>query len=168
MVTLRPGRRGTLEPGGVDAGDALSLGRSRWDAESVEVLQPDPGALDLAEARRIWAPAPGWRAGADGPAVFGCWPTSRPRSARRRRHPGGHRRRLGEPRRQIGTTGVPSTRLYIAFGISGAAQHVSGLGAPEHIVSVNTDPHCPMTAMSHLGIVADARAYSVELATGWV
>jgi electron transfer flavoprotein alpha subunit len=67
--------------------------------------------------------------------------------------------------RQIGTTGVSvNPELYIAFGISGAAQHVGGLGAPEHVVSVNTDPSCPMTAMSDLGIVADAPAVLGELA----
>ena len=29
-------------------------------------------------------------------------------------------------------------------------QHTSGLGAPAHIISVNTEPHCPMMAMSDL------------------
>ena len=59
--------------------------------------------------------------------------------------------------RQIGTTGVVvSPELYLAFGISGAVQHTSGLGSPQHCVSVNTDPHCPMMAMADLAIVADA------------
>ncbi|WP_217170941.1 mycofactocin-associated electron transfer flavoprotein alpha subunit [Streptomyces sp. AC512_CC834] len=67
--------------------------------------------------------------------------------------------------RQIGTTGVVvDPDLYLAFGISGAAQHVGGLGSPRHVVSVNTDPHCPMTAMADLGIVADAPAVLAELA----
>ena len=64
-----------------------------------------------------------------------------------------------EHQRQIGTTGVvvdPS--LYLAFGISGAVQHTAGLGTPEHIVSVNTDPHCPMMQMADLAVVADANA----------
>ena len=69
------------------------------------------------------------------------------------------------PDRQIGTTGVAiRPRLYVAFGISGAVQHTSGLGVPEHIVSVNLDPHCPMTAGSTFGIVADARGTLVDLA----
>jgi electron transfer flavoprotein alpha subunit len=67
--------------------------------------------------------------------------------------------------RQIGTTGVAvSPELYVAFGISGAAQHVSGLGVPEYVVSVNTDPSCPMTLMADLCIVADAPAVLAELA----
>ena len=69
-----------------------------------------------------------------------------------------------EHQRQIGTTGVvvdPS--LYVAFGISGAVQHTAGLGAPDHIVSVNTDPHCPMMQMADLAVVADANAVLDEL-----
>ena len=67
--------------------------------------------------------------------------------------------------RQIGTTGVSvRPKLYVAFGVSGATQHTGGLGAPDHIASINTDPHCPMTAMSSLGVIADARGTLVALA----
>lgn len=61
--------------------------------------------------------------------------------------------------RQIGTTGVVvDPDLYISLGISGAVQHTSGLGNPDHIISVNTDAHCPMMAMSDLAIESDANA----------
>jgi electron transfer flavoprotein alpha subunit len=67
--------------------------------------------------------------------------------------------------RQIGTTGVVvDPRLYLAFGISGAVQHTAGLGDPEHIISVNTEPHCPMMGMADLAVVADANATLDELA----
>ena len=67
--------------------------------------------------------------------------------------------------RQIGTTGVTvDPDLYVAFGVSGAAQHTGGLGNPRHIVSINTDPSCPMTAMADLGLVADAGDLIDELA----
>ncbi|TFH16388.1 MAG: electron transfer flavoprotein subunit alpha/FixB family protein, partial [Acidimicrobiales bacterium] len=66
--------------------------------------------------------------------------------------------------RQIGTTGVVvDPVLYLAFGVSGAVQHTSGLGHPDHLISVNTDPHCPMMAMSDLAIVADANETLDEL-----
>ncbi|MEY3823520.1 MAG: hypothetical protein RL628_1628 [Actinomycetota bacterium] len=66
--------------------------------------------------------------------------------------------------RQIGTTGVVvDPDLYIAFGVSGAVQHTSGLGQPEHIISVNTDAHCPMMQMADIAIVADANAVLEEL-----
>ena len=37
-------------------------------------------------------------------------------------------------------------------------QHTAGLGDPDHIISVNTDPHCPMMAMADLAVVGDANA----------
>ena len=49
-------------------------------------------------------------------------------------------------------------KLYVALGISGAVQHVSGLGDPDHIVAVNLDRSCPMMSMADLAIVADAPA----------
>jgi electron transfer flavoprotein alpha subunit len=44
----------------------------------------------------------------------------------------------------------------VAFGVSGAAQHVGGLGTPRHVISVNLDRSCPMMAMADLALVADA------------
>ena len=67
--------------------------------------------------------------------------------------------------RQIGTTGVMvRPTLYLAFGISGATQHTSGLGHPDHVISVNVDPSCPMMSMADLAIVSDARAVLDALA----
>jgi electron transfer flavoprotein alpha subunit len=51
---------------------------------------------------------------------------------------------------------VVDPELYLAFGVSGAVQHTSGLGDPVHIVSVNTDGHCPMMQLADLAIVSDA------------
>jgi electron transfer flavoprotein alpha subunit len=172
LVTLRPGLRGTLErangtkPAQVSVLSLAAPHASR-DAESIEVLQPETGVVDLAEARRIVGGGDGLvPAGADGAAVM--------------RLLAGVGAALGASagatrvvtdagwmsyERQIGTTGVSvNPELYIAFGISGAAQHVGGLGTPDHLVSVNTDPSCPMTAMADLGIVADAPAVLAELA----
>ena len=56
-----------------------------------------------------------------------------------------------------------SPELYLAFGVSGAVQHTSGLGDPDHIVSVNTDGHCPMMQLADLAIVADANETLDEL-----
>jgi electron transfer flavoprotein alpha subunit len=169
VVTLRMGRRGTLEPAKSTQVSVLSLAASETsrDAESVEVLQPEPGVVDLAEARRIVGGGAGLvPAGADGEVVMRLLAdvgAALGASA-------GATRVVTDAGwmsydRQIGTTGVSvDPELYIAFGISGAAQHVGGLGTPEHVVSVNTDPSCPMTAMSDLGIVADAPAVLSELA----
>ena len=173
LVTLLPGRRGTPDP--VEGSkppqvNVLSLTvacDTNRDAESVEVLQPEPGVVDLAEARRIVGGGAGLvPADADGAAVMRLLAdvgAALGASA-------GATRVVTDAGwmsydRQIGTTGVSvDPELYIAFGISGAAQHIGGLGAPEHVVSVNTDPSCPMTAMADLGIVADAPAVLSELA----
>ena len=48
--------------------------------------------------------------------------------------------------------------------MSGASQHIGGLGNPRHVVSVNTDPSCPMTAMADLGLICDAGGLLVRLA----
>ena len=169
VVTLRPGRRGTLEPARSTQVTTLSLvaPETSPDAESVEVLQPEPGVVDLAEARRIVGASAGLvPPGADGAAVMrlladvGAGLGASAGATRVVTDAGW----MGYDR-QIGTTGVSvSPELYIAFGVSGAAQHVGGLGSPEHVVSVNTDPSCPMTAMADLGIVADAPAVLRELA----
>jgi electron transfer flavoprotein alpha subunit len=63
------------------------------------------------------------------------------------------------------TTGVVvDPRLYVAFAISGAVQHTSGLGQPDHIVSVNLDAHCPMMQLADLAVVSDANGVLDELA----
>jgi electron transfer flavoprotein alpha subunit len=68
--------------------------------------------------------------------------------------------------RQIGTTGVAvNPRVYLAFAISGATQHTSGLGSPDYIISVNTDASCPMMSMSNVAIVSDAVAVLEALET---
>ncbi|HEV7209285.1 MAG TPA: mycofactocin-associated electron transfer flavoprotein alpha subunit [Mycobacteriales bacterium] len=67
--------------------------------------------------------------------------------------------------RQIGTTGVVvSPAVYLAFGVSGAVQHLSGLGRPDTVIAVNTDESCPMMAMANLALVSDARALLQVLA----
>ena len=58
--------------------------------------------------------------------------------------------------RQIGTTGqMVAPRLYIALGISGALQHLSGIIGAETMVAVNTDRTCPMMARATLAVAGD-------------
>ena len=60
--------------------------------------------------------------------------------------------------RQIGASGaVVEPRGYLAFGISGAPQHLQGIARCERVVAVNADPHAPMMQRADLAIVADAQ-----------
>jgi electron transfer flavoprotein alpha subunit len=133
------------------------------------VLEPDLATLDLADARVVVAGGAGLAAGSDDDGARATFALLG-RVANALGGAAGATRVATDAgwtgyERQIGTTGVTiDPDLYVALGISGAAQHVGGLGSPRHVVSVNTDGSCPMTAMADLGLVADAGGVLVELA----
>ena len=69
-----------------------------------------------------------------------------------------------EHSRQVGQTGkTVRPQAYLAFGISGAIQHLAGMEESEFIVAVNTDKSAPIFKVANLGIVADAAATMKEL-----
>ncbi|MDY3052558.1 MAG: electron transfer flavoprotein subunit alpha/FixB family protein [Ndongobacter sp.] len=56
---------------------------------------------------------------------------------------------------QSGTTVQPE--LYVAFGIHGAIQHLSGMRQSQKIIAVNTDPHAPIFSVAHVGYICDVQ-----------
>ncbi|MDV9032364.1 electron transfer flavoprotein subunit alpha/FixB family protein [Pseudomonas sp. RAC1] len=61
--------------------------------------------------------------------------------------------------RQVGATGTWVTaRVYMAVGISGAIQHLQGIGACDKVVAINMDPGCDMIKRADLSVIGDSAA----------
>ncbi|NYH16990.1 electron transfer flavoprotein subunit alpha/FixB family protein [Paraburkholderia bryophila] len=60
--------------------------------------------------------------------------------------------------KQIGATGkTVEASVYMAFGISGAVQHLQGIKDCRHVIAVNLDASAPIAKRANLTVIADAQ-----------
>jgi len=58
--------------------------------------------------------------------------------------------------RQVGKSGRKvKPRLYLALGVSGAPEHIEGMGSSDLIVAINTDAAAPIFDYAHIGATVD-------------
>ena len=63
---------------------------------------------------------------------------------------------LASPARKVGVSGkTVRPKVYLALGISGALQHLTGVRSAGTIIAVNTDPDAPIFKAANYGAVAD-------------
>lgn len=157
VVTLRPNVF-PLAPPATAAGEVVresaGVPVDRTRAEVAEIIGEQGGEIDVAEADIILSGGRGMK----GPENFELLrelsrllPRAAVGASRSAVDSGwiGHQHQVG----QTGKTVSPG--LYMAFGISGAIQHVAGMSSSKVIVAVNKDPEAPIFKVADFGAVGD-------------
>lgn len=156
IFTVTPGSYAEAQP---DAGaaeifdlpppDAIGKLRTAFVSET----KPPPGAIDLAQADRIFcvgrgisdkdsiaiaeevAIALGAEIAGSRPVIDAGWLPKE---------------------RQVGKSGTKvKPKLYIAAGVSGAPEHLEGMSAADLIVAINSDAKAPIFRVAHYGTTCD-------------
>ncbi len=131
----------------------LSAQRETTSIQHIGVQAPSPEAVELDAAERIVAGGRGiGREGFTNVAAFARLLGAAVGATRVATDRG-----WIEHERQIGATGKSvHPRLYIACGISGAAQHTSGMREAQTVVAINPDRSAPIFSLADLGLLGDA------------
>jgi electron transfer flavoprotein alpha subunit len=132
---------------------STSVARSLPRIEDLGAVAVDPAAIPMAEAEFIFAGGNGvqdWELFHRAAVALGAT-----EGASRVAVDDGFMARD----RQVGASGTWVTaRVYVAVGISGAIQHLQGIGACDKVVAINLDPGCDMIKRADLSVIGDSAA----------
>ncbi len=157
VATLRPNVFPVFPPataGGDVVRESVSVPADRTRAEVADIIGEQGGEIDVCEADVIISGGRGMK----GPENFELlrelarlMPRAAVGASRSAVDSGwiGHQHQVG----QTGKTVSPT--VYMAFGISGAIQHIAGMSSSKFIVAVNKDPDAPIFKAADFGAVGD-------------
>jgi electron transfer flavoprotein alpha subunit len=157
IATLRPNVFALEQPGTM-AGETVkkdaAVAESEIKGKVVELLAEKTGEMDVTEADIIVSGGRGMKA-PENFALLKELSAVIPRSAVGASRSAIDSGWIGHAH-QVGQTGkTVSPNLYMAFGISGAIQHLAGMSSSKVIVAVNKDPEAPIFKVADYGIVGD-------------
>jgi electron transfer flavoprotein alpha subunit len=143
----REGGQATIER--LEPPAALGALRTRF----IDATKPDPNEVDITQARRIVCVGRG--IGEKGKIALAAEVATLLEAEIAGSRPVIDNGWLPKAR-QVGKSGrTVKPGLYLALGVSGAPEHLEGMGGAEFIVAVNSDPKAPIFGVAHLGTTLD-------------
>ena len=162
ILTLAQNSFELIEAGGTASVESFDAGLADFDVQTrIKDVQKQTGKILLTDAETVVSGGRGMKSGDNWQpleeladllgAALAC---SRPVSDEGWRSHDEHTGQTGK---------IIAPNLYLAFGISGAIQHLAGVSSSKYIVAVNTDKDAPIFEAADYGIIGDAAKVLPEL-----